>query len=69
MPWLPTTILRADVPYNTATETVRVNTDAGTAFLKAMGNRGGPHLLASEFVGTHLARWFGLPTFDFAFWQ
>ena len=33
--------------------------------LKALGNHGGPHLLAAEWIGTHLARWFGLPTFDF----
>lgn len=66
MRWPPTTILRGDVPFNTATETVRAKSDVGPVFLKAMGNRGGPHLLAAEFVGTHLARWMGLPTFDFA---
>ena len=66
MPWLPTTVLRPDKPYDTATATVRVNTDAGPAFLKALGNRGGPHLLAAELVGTKLAHWFGLPIFDFA---
>jgi hypothetical protein len=31
-----------------------------------MGNAGGEHVLACEWVGTHLARWLGLPTFDFA---
>lgn len=66
MPWQPTTIVRADQPYNTATETVRVKTDAGPGFLKALGNRGSPHYLAADFVGTQLARWIGLPTFEFA---
>ena len=31
-----------------------------------MGNREGEHVLACEWVGTNLARWFGLPTLDFA---
>jgi hypothetical protein len=66
MPWRPTTILRPDHPYDTATETIRVQTDAGPGFLKALGNRGGPHYLAADFVGTQLACWMGLPTFDFA---
>lgn len=47
-------------------DTARIVTDAGPAFIKAMGNRQGPHALACEYVGTQLARWFGLPTFDFA---
>jgi len=45
---------------------VLVNTDAGQGFLKAMGNPEGPHALASEYVGTQLAEWFGLSTFDYA---
>ena len=28
--------------------------------------RRGPHALASELVGTQLADWFGLPTFDYS---
>jgi hypothetical protein len=31
-----------------------------------MGNRQGPHVLATDWVGTHLAKWFGLSTFDIA---
>jgi hypothetical protein len=31
-----------------------------------MGNREGPHALACEWVGTQLAVWFGLRTFDLA---
>jgi hypothetical protein len=46
--------------------TARIVTDAGPAYIKPMGNRQGPHQLACELVGTQLARWFGLPTFDFA---
>lgn len=46
--------------------TAEVVTDAELAYIKAMGNRQGPHALACEYVGTQLARWFGLPTFDFA---
>jgi hypothetical protein len=69
MPWQPTTIKRPDRSYNTGAEAVRVTTDAGSGFLKALGNRGGPHLLAAELVGTHLAKWLGLPTFDFTIIQ
>lgn len=47
-------------------DTARILTDAGPAFIKAMGNRQGPHALACELVGTQLAKWLGLPTFDFA---
>jgi hypothetical protein len=44
----------------------RVVTDAGSAYLKAIGNPEGDNVLACEWVGTSLARWFGLPTLDFA---
>lgn len=66
MPWQPTVILQADRAYKTATETVRVTTDAGAGFLKALGNRGGPHLLAADWIGTKLAAWLGIPTFETA---
>ena len=46
--------------------TAEIVTDAGRAYIKAIGNRQGPHGLACELVGTQLARWFGLPVFDFA---
>jgi len=46
--------------------TAEIVTDAGRAYIKAMGNPEGPHALACEYVGTQLARWFGLRTFDFA---
>ena len=66
MTWLPQSVLFTLRTYSTATETVFVQTDAGPGYLKALGNRGGPHLLAAEWVAVHLARWLGLPTFDFA---
>jgi hypothetical protein len=46
--------------------TARIVTDAGTAYIKALGTRQGPHPLACEWVGTQMAAWFGLPTFEFA---
>lgn len=66
MPWQPTTIRRADQAFRTATDTVRVTTDAGPGYLKALGNHGSPHYLAADMVGTQLAAWFGLPTFEWA---
>lgn len=47
-------------------KTCRIVTDAGKAYIKPMGSPRGPHPLASELVGTELARWFGLPVADFA---
>lgn len=65
-PWRPTTFLRFEEGRGSSMDTARIVTDAGPAFIKAMGNRQGPHALACEYVGTQLAQWFGLPTFDFA---
>jgi hypothetical protein len=39
------------------------------AYLKAMGNPAGPHVLACELIGSKLANWFGLSTFDFGIMQ
>jgi hypothetical protein len=69
MAWQPTTIRRPDRVFATATETVRVTTDAGPGFLKALGNRGGPQYLAADWLGTQLAGWLGLPIFEFAIVQ
>jgi hypothetical protein len=66
MPWNPTTIRRPDKAFKTATDTVRVTTDAGHGYLKALGNHGSPHFLAADLVGTQLAAWLGLPTFEWA---
>lgn len=65
-PWQPKRVIRFIRALPTATDTVEVSTDQGDGFLKALGNRAGPHPLACELVATKLARWFGLPTFDFA---
>jgi hypothetical protein len=62
--WQPQTILRFIQSIPTSTNVVRVDTDAGEGFLKAMGNPEGPHVLACELVGTLLAEWLGLPTLD-----
>jgi len=35
-------------------------------YLKALGNPDGPHALAKDLLGTHLAAKLGLPTFDYA---
>ena len=64
-PWRPTFIKRQEDALKTGTMAIRVQTDQGSAFLKAMGNPEGPHVLACDLVGTRLANWFGLPTFEF----
>ena len=64
--WRPQTVLRFIRSLPTSTNVVRVDTDAGEGFLKAMGNPEGPHALACELVGTLLAEWLGLPTFEHA---
>lgn len=64
--WKPRTIIRFVQAYASGTAVVRVETDRGEGYLKALGNPVGPHALACELVGTQLARWFKLPVFDFA---
>lgn len=64
--WQPTRFVRFEQAFDTSVGTSIVVTDAGKAYLKAMGNRQSPHVLACEWVATQLADWFGLPTFDFA---
>jgi hypothetical protein len=64
LPWQPREFRRFLRGLNTSMGTARIDTDAGEAYIKAMGNRQGPHPLACEWVATQLARWFGLPTFD-----
>ena len=67
--WKPTTFLRFEEALDTSMGTARIVTDAGHCYVKALGNRQGPHPLACEWVATHLAHWFGLPTFDFGVLQ
>ncbi|MEZ4411300.1 MAG: hypothetical protein R3A52_33185 [Polyangiales bacterium] len=50
----------------TSTRPAKVVTDAGQAMVKLLGNPQGPHALAREWVGTRVAAWLGLPTFDMA---
>lgn len=66
MAWQPTTVLRIIRQFQTSTSPVLVETDAGQGFLKVLGNPEGPQCLVAEYVGTQLAEWFGLPTFDYA---
>lgn len=66
MPWQPAIIRHAVQAFPTAASAVLVATDAGQGYLKALGNDGGPHRLAADWVGTQLAQWLGLPVFDFA---
>ena len=47
----------------TSTGPAEIETDAGRCYLKALGNKEGPHALAAEWVGTALADWIGLRTF------
>lgn len=66
MNWKPTRLMEILGSADTSTGATEVTTDAGRAYLKPLGNRQGPHVLATDWVGTHLARWFGLSTFDIA---
>jgi hypothetical protein len=63
--WQPTQILRFIDHWDTGTQVIRVATDLGDGYLKAIGNPEGEHVLACEWVGTQLARWFDLPTLEF----
>lgn len=63
--WQPREILRQIDKHESGTQVVQVKTDLGNAYLKAMGNPQGKHALVREWVGSQLARWLGLPTFEF----
>lgn len=52
--------------FPTAESLGHFETDQGKGYLKALGNRAGPHALACELVGTSLAKLLGLLTLDFA---
>lgn len=67
--WQPRTFLRFEKKLETSTGVALVVTDAGRAYLKPLGNQEGPHVLACEWVGTQLARWFGVLTPDCATMQ
>lgn len=64
--WTPNRFERFEQSFDTSLGTSIVVTDAGKAYLKPLGNRQGPHVLACEWVATQLADWFGLTTFEYA---
>lgn len=66
MAWPPTYARRWIKALDSGSDVVVAETDAGRAYLKGLGNRSGPHALARDWVGTQLAAWIGLPTFDLA---
>lgn len=66
VPWQPSRLARVEKSFDTSMGTTRIKTDVGAAYIKALGNRQGPHALASEYVASSLARWFGLTVPDFA---
>ena len=63
--WHPTRFRRFVRASESSTLIARIVTDAGTAMLKPMSKHVSPHKLACELVGTQLAAWLGLQTFQF----
>jgi hypothetical protein len=57
-------IERLDRALASGARTLIVVTDQGKGYLKALGNPEGPHVLACDLVGTRLATWLGLSTFE-----
>jgi hypothetical protein len=64
--WQPRTFKKFISSVNTSRKTAQIDTDAGRAYIKTMMSSQGHHPLACEWVGTQLAKWFGLPTLEFA---
>lgn len=64
--WAPTRFVRFVRSIGTSTGPAEIVTDRGRAYLKALGNKEGPHSLAAEWIGTALADWLGLRTFALA---
>ncbi len=64
--WLPKQFRRYIETIGSSSLTAVIETDAGRAFLKAINNPYGVHVLACDWIGTKLARRFGLKTFDMA---
>lgn len=67
--WNPTQFLRFEKKYETSTGVARIVTDQGKAYIKAMGNKEGSHVLACEWIGTRLANLIDIPTPDCAIMQ
>jgi hypothetical protein len=64
--WNPERIIRVVEAFPTGSSVVRVETEQGEGFLKALSNRTEPHNLVAELVGTRLARRMKLQTLEFA---
>lgn len=64
--WKPTKMLRYIRTVASSSATGIIQTDAGVGYIKAINNPQGPHVLACDWIGTQLARRFGLHTFDVA---
>ncbi len=64
--WQPTEVTQFINHVDSGAGTLIVRTDAGLAYLKALGNPDGPHSLVKDLLGTHLTAMLGLPTFDYA---
>ncbi|MEW6209198.1 MAG: HipA family kinase [Acidobacteriota bacterium] len=64
--WQPASFLRYVRTFDSSSRTAFVQTDAGPAYLKAINNPQGQQTLACDWLGTQLARRFGLRTFDVA---
>jgi hypothetical protein len=48
--------------FDTSTGTSEIITDGGRGYIKALGNKEGPHVLAADWIATRLADWLGLKT-------
>ncbi len=66
MVWNPQQIDRTVSVHDTSTFPARAVTDAGNALIKTASSPEGPHALVREWLGTAMAAWLGLPTFDLA---
>jgi len=64
--WQPRYIRQFIQHFTTGAGVILVETDQGRGYAKVLGNPAGPHALAREWVCTALARWLGLPTFEYA---
>ena len=64
--WHPNRYERFERSYSTSIGTSLIVTDLGKAYIKPLGNRQGPHVLACEWVATRLADWFGLQTLNYS---
>jgi hypothetical protein len=62
--WNPKRIRWVGKTLDTSTGASRVETDAGPAYAKLIGNPEGSQALFCELIGTRAAAWLGLRTFD-----